>query len=307
MIDCSLLRLTAAAAALAVSAAAPAAEPEAYGVLVMAHGGGGEWNDGVLEAVEPLRDDYVLEVAFGMADAASLQAGVAALEARGAARIGVVRLFVSRDSFRERTEQVLGLAPGAPPRPAEPAADAAGGERTSMAFWRIDTDAELALGDEGLSEAPEVGPVLLTRARSLSRDPRREDVLVLAHGPGEDAENARWLEHMNRQAETIRRSEPFHAVRVATLREDWPDKRAAALDEVRAFVAASSAAGRTPIVIPYRVHGFGPYAEALEGLEYVANERGLLPHPAITDWIARQAEQLRRATFHKPLDRVAAQ
>lgn len=290
-----------AALTLGVGTAGYAADDASYGVLVMAHGGGGAWNEGVLEAVEPLRGDYRLEVAFGMADAASLQQGVAALEARGASRIGVIRLFVSRESFLERTEQVLGLAPGAPPRTgAAETGEAAG--RMPMAFWRIETGAEFALTHEGLSEAPEIGPVLLERARTLSRNPRREDVLVLAHGPGDDAENARWLAQMDAQAETIRRNEPFNEVRVATLREDWPEKRETALRGIRAFIGASNAAGRTPIVIPYRIHGFGPYAEALEGLDYVANERGMLPHAAITDWIARQAEQLRAAEFRAPIE-----
>ena len=34
-----------------------------------------------------------------------------------------------------------------------------------------------------------MGPVLAERARALSRTPELEDVLILAHGPTEDAEN----------------------------------------------------------------------------------------------------------------------
>ena len=43
----------------------------------------------------------------------------------------------------------------------------------------------------------------------------------------------------------------------------------------------------TVVVLPYRVFGFGPYADVLEGLDYAATD-GLLPHPLITDWIARR-------------------
>ena len=42
--------------------------PKDYGVLVMAHGGKPEWNQGVLDAVKPLQREYRIEVAFGMAD-----------------------------------------------------------------------------------------------------------------------------------------------------------------------------------------------------------------------------------------------
>ena len=127
------------------------------GVLVMAHGGSKQWNKEVLAAIEPLKAEHNIEVAFGMADAISLQQGVERLEARGARRIGVVRLFISGESFLERTEQILGLAPGAPQRAAAQAeheGHAAGGH--SMEFWRIDTQSSFAVGKQGLVEAPEM-------------------------------------------------------------------------------------------------------------------------------------------------------
>ena len=56
--------------------AALAAEPgvgDGFGVLVMAHGGGPEWNQSVLDAVAPLGERHPVEVAFGMADACSIR------------------------------------------------------------------------------------------------------------------------------------------------------------------------------------------------------------------------------------------
>ena len=88
------------------------------GVLVMAHGGGAVWNAEVETMLAPLAKDYPLELAFGMAEAASLEGGVKKLEARGVSKIAVVRLFISGESFYERTEQILGLAHGADPKPA---------------------------------------------------------------------------------------------------------------------------------------------------------------------------------------------
>jgi sirohydrochlorin cobaltochelatase len=268
-------------------------DDDRFGVLVMAHGGSRAWDEAVLAVVEPLRGRYPLEVAFGMADAASMQDAVDKLEVRGVSRIGVVRLFVNGDSFRDRTEQILGLSAGAPARPHARDGDHAQADHR-MEFWRVETSASFVMSGEGLNEAPEVGAILLDRVRSLSRDPEREDVLVLAHGAGDDVENEFWLERIGQQGEQIRRGLQFRSVRIATLREDWPEKRAPAEAEIRGFLEASSAAGRTTIVVPYRVHGFGPYASVLEGLDYVADGQGLLPHTDITAWIARQAEALRR-------------
>jgi hypothetical protein len=268
--------------------------PSDYGVIVMAHGGSRSWDNAVLAAVEPLRGEFPLTVAFGMADPASLQASVASLEARGVRRIGVVRLFVSGDSFLDRTEQILGIRDGAPAKPAATEHEHAG---HGMELWKIDTTAQFALSAQGLNEAPEMGAILLDRARSLSRDPPREDVLILAHGPGDDAENERWIAYMDQRAEAVRSGLPFHRVQVATLREDWPDKRVDAERIVREFVASSRADGRRAILVPFRVEGFGPYADVLEGLDYAANELGLLPHENVTAWIRREAEELSGGPF----------
>lgn len=281
-----------------------------YGVLVMAHGGSPAWNQGILDAVQPLKERYPVEVAFGMADACSLQESVRKLEAQGVRSIGVVRLFVSGESWYERTQQILGLKEGAPP-PAEGECggghhggghgdkahgghgSAHGGAHHSMAFFRIDTRSSFALSREGLSEAPEMGPILAERARGLSREPEREDVLILAHGPGDDAENQRWIAAIDARAEEVRSSLPFHKVEVLTLREDWPEKRKDAEQRVVDFVTRARNEGRKAIVIPFRLYGFGPYAEVLAGREYVADQRGLLPHVNVTRWIARQADALR--------------
>ena len=161
-----------------------------------------------------------------------------------------------------------------------------------MEFWRVDSDARFRLSLEGLSEAPEMDAVLVERVMALSTNPSNEDVLILAHGPGDDAENERWLQYINERTVTLRSSYDFNNIKVATLREDWPEKREAAQQIVRDYIGAANDASRTALVIPYRVYGFGPYADVLEGLDYIADETGLVPHPAVADWIERQIQTL---------------
>lgn len=266
------------------------------GVLIMAHGGRDDWEAGVLASVAPLRDRYPLEVAFGMADAASLQEAVDRLEARGVQDIAVVRLFISGESWYERTAQILGLQPGAPERPQHTHGTMEdGGQHAGhrMEFWQLHSEADFIMSEPGLADAAPMADVLLDRATALSENPAREDVLVLAHGTGDDAENDRWLEKMDARAQRLRLEGGFHRVRVATLREDWPEKREPSAAAVRNFVEETTRNGRTALVIPFRVFGFGPYAETLEGLEYRSDGRGLIPHPAVARWVAKQVEQLR--------------
>lgn len=279
-------------AGCATRAAVGTGDVDDFGVLIMAHGGPAAWNESVLGAVQPLRDKYKLEVAFGMADAMAIQQGIARLEARGARKIAVVRLFVSGESWYGRTEQILGLTAGAP----EPPAADHGGDH-SMGFWRIPTVATFALSTQGLVEAPEMGPILAERARALSRTPELEDVLILAHGPGDDAENERWIAYLDARADAIRKSAPYRRVQVETLREDWPEKREPAARRIRDFVKRASASGGKAIVIPYRVQGFGPYARVLRDLDYVSDGQGLLPHPNVTIWIEQQIRALATGPF----------
>ena len=286
----------------AAETAATTTQPDhRFGVLVMAHGGIEAWENGVDAAMAPLRDEFPVQIAYGMADAASLQRGVDALEAQGVDRIGVVRLFISGDSWYERTGQIFGLVPGAPPKPAAGAADPHAGHGAhgghSMEFWRVDSDARFALSKDGLADAPQMGTVLAERARALSKDPAREDVLILAHGPGDDAENERWLHKIDARADAVRQALPFRRVQVMTLREDWPEKRAPAEAQVRDYVQRAAREGGRAIVIPYRVQGFGPYTEVLKGLDYASDGRGLVPSAQITDWVRSEAEALRDGGF----------
>jgi sirohydrochlorin cobaltochelatase len=293
-----LSRLTTAAALtlLAGCASTAPAQRDDIGVLLMAHGGSKQWNKEVLAAVEPLKDEHNIEVAFGMADATSLQHGVQQLEARGARRIAVVRLFVSGESFLERTEQILGLAPGAPQKTAAKSDHAGHSSDHSMEFWRIDTQSSFAVSKQGLVEAPEMANVLVDRARALSHEPQREDLLILAHGPGDDAENERWLQHLEARANVVRSAIPFRTVRVETLREDWPEKRKEAEQRIRSYVERAAQNGRA-IVIPFRVQGFGPYAEVLKGLDYASDGRGLVPDAGVTQWIEHQIAMLEGSEF----------
>jgi hypothetical protein len=292
-----LLALATACSSHQPTPSAPVPVPEDFGVVLIA-----EWNAGVEQAVAPLRPRYPLEIAFGMADPGTIQHAVSNLEKRGIRRIGMVRLFISGESWLERTEQILGLRPGATARPVAGAANGSTGHQHGSKPWLIDTEASFAVSLPGLAEAETMGAVLADRVRALSRTPEKEDVLILAHGPGDDAENQRWTAHLTARAQAVRDALPFRRIEVMTLREDWPEKRAEAERRIRAMVTEAREAGVTTLVIPFRVQGFGPYAEVLKGLEYVSDGQGLVPHPEVTRWIEAQIEALRRGPFRSGIE-----
>jgi len=268
---------------LMVGAIAGCATPKS-GILVMAHGGDDAWNRDVETVVGPLRDKYSVEIAFGMARTSTLREAVARLEHRGVRRIAVVRMFISGESFLRETEYILGLRQDAPPAPA--------GENHDHCMEKaepIPVKSSLILSREGIADSPLVDDILLDRALALSTNPSQESVLILAHGPGDDGENERWLEKIRLRSRKTQNLGRFKEVRCETLREDWPEKREVAEKRIRAFVQSVTDGGGRVIVIPFRVAGFGPYREVLDGLRYVADGRGFCPHPNLTRWIEETA------------------
>lgn len=317
-----LLAIVSLGLALAGSVGSSSAESTAsssppVGLLVMAHGGTPEWNQAVEEAVAPLRGSRPVEIAFGMADRASLQQAVSRLEEQGADRIAVVRLFISGHSFKHQTEYFLGLRTDPPAQfiehpghgQAAPSdahaghghgdhghshgATAAPASTDASARKPVDRRAEITLSAAGLDEdTAMLAQILGERAAAQSSKPSKEAVLLLGHGVEDDKENALLRDRLDAVAGRIRKQHKFAAVGVETLREDWREKRAEAEKRIHDHLVAQQMKGRQVIVVPARVYGFGPYREVLGENAYFADEKGLLPHPAMTQWIARQYEQV---------------
>ena len=273
--------------------------------MVMAHGGGEEWNAAVLHAVAPLRRYCPVEVAFGMAHRGSLQEAVHKLETRGVTRIVVARLLVSGDSFREQTEYFLGLRSNPPeyfllhPHSMD-MSDSRSFDSAQLQdmlvpskkhpMESIRSGAAFVLTPRGLYDSPEIAQIVVERVRSLSRDPETESVLILAHGEGDDKLNANWVERIEQLSREILGIGSFREIGIETLREDWHDKRKPAEKRIRQFVARGNHQGQV-LVVPFRVYGFGRIDSVLKGLEYRADGRALLPHPDITEWLVREASR----------------
>ena len=255
---------------------------ENLGLLVMAHGGGDEWNEHVSAAVSGLGERIPLAVAFGMANPHTLQAALDDLEAREANTIAVVRLFLSGDSFLHQTEFLFGLRP-------DPPARAMMGHRMvpGSDLPPLETNARVLLDMAGMAGSEQVNRIVLARADAGSPDPATTGVLLLAHGMGAEEENQRLLDAMEGSLAELR-SAGYGEVRIATLREDWAAARTEAEREIQASVSRMGERWDRVVVIPYRVYGFGPYAEVLDGLDYVRTD-GLLPHRLVGEWIATRA------------------
>ena len=295
-----LVAALAACSALALSAAR-AQPPPIEGILILAHGGRPEWNERVMALVARVNERQPAEVAFGMASRPAMQAAVDRLVSRGAMGIVAVPLFISSHSgVITSTEYLLGLRSAA-------SADLPLLARGDHSHPGTGADSHAAHADPtapltmtvpvrmtpALDQHPVVADIVITRSRAMSRDPNREAVIVVAHGPTRDEENAQWLEDMAVTAARIRAAIPFRSVDYLTVRDDAPRAvREAATAELRALVARHTGEGARVLIVPLLM-SFGGIEQGirtrLAGLDVVMAEQGLMPDDRLVDWVLAMA------------------
>lgn len=276
-----------------------------YGVLLLAHGGDASWNREV-EILRARVDAKVpTETALGMADPSALQAAVDRLEKRGVARIVAVPLFVqSRSEVLDQTRYALGLTD----RPSEVLKAAyerigsahAGHHGHAFSLTRVAAREPISMS-RALDDHALVGRILLERAKTLSRVPSEERVVLVAHGPVDEAAMPAWRESLSSLCASIR---GFRSCGFGLLRDDAaPDIRAAAIADLRRRVAPAQAQQGRAIVVPVLLARGGIEAKIaadLEGLDYAWDGKTLMPHEGFDAWVLeRAAAEIK--TAEKPL------
>ena len=263
------------------------------GVVVLAHGSNFDWNETMREAIRPLEDHYMIEYGFSMADRAVTGDAIRRLEARGARAVVVVRVFGLASSFERSVQKLLGLDIEFPAA-ADHKAGAHGhghGHGPSTPGKRIRTSAvTTTLG--GLEDHAIFAKALTERLAEISTNPAEETVILAAHGMGNDAQNAHWLEILASLSAQIKAQSgvEYRAFHFGTWREDWPDKRQEWVPKMRQWVADASKEGGRALVIPARTNGQGPADALLEGLDYTLGS-GFAPHALFANWFEDQIQQ----------------
>ncbi len=283
------------------------------GILLLAHGSNDRrWNDQVLAVAAQTDASMPTEVAFGMASRATMRDAIARLRARNVERIIAVPLFVSsHSSVIDCTAYLLGLRDDAPPQLPMFAAMThggghAGGQMHDMgqtppagtATMQLHIDVPLRISP-ALDHHPTVAAILGDRAASISREPAHETVLLVAHGPVEDADNQLWLADIRQLASQMRARKGFHAIDCMSLRDDAaPEIRDAASAQLRQRVEQAQAAGDQVLIVPLLLSYGGierGLRERLQGLAYRMPDHALLPDARIAQWVLASAEdQLQR-------------
>lgn len=291
----------------AAISACNAPQPEKVGILLLAHGGDESWNKEIHAAAAPVKKKYPLEVAFGMADPVTLQAGIDSLERGGIEKIVVVPLFISsfspiirqnefllkkRDKLADKP-MVMDHSKGHGHNPHHSHhSDTRNPEEDSVKLIPVNFKSEIIL-TQPLNDHPLVAEILLERILELSQQPANETVILVAHGPNDDDDNKHWIETMNSIAAQIENlhqenNKPFRQIVPVTIRDDADSLiYAQAKEQLRALVSESGSDGDV-IVVPLLLARGGiekGIVARLEGLKYKWSGKTLLPHPGITEFI----------------------
>ena len=273
---------------------------EAQGILLLAHGGRGEWNETVLELASEVDSRRPVEVAFGMANKRTIQDAVDRLAQRNVTEIVAVPLFISSHSSVIRaTEYLLGHRDEAPPQ-LEAFGRMAARRRTSGSTsdraidWTtpIETTVPISMAT-ALDDHALVAEILLSRALDVSERPEEEVVVLVAHGPASEADNRLWLENMRVLVGRMDPHTRFSRIEYLTVRDDASDPiRDQATTELRAVVEGVVQEGKSTLIVPLLLSYGGievGIRERLEGLTYRMARQALLPDERLSEWVLMQA------------------
>jgi hypothetical protein len=145
-----------------------------------------------------------------------------------------------------------------------------------------------------VAKTPTTSP-LLTRiladyVKSISKDPSREAVVMIAHGPEDSADNEKELANLAAHAAGLAKATGIADVKYGTLQDDAPPEiRQRNVNRMRDWIKAANEAGRSAIVVPVvivsRSGVSGRIAKDLDGLDYTSTVKGIAEHELFDQWI----------------------
>jgi sirohydrochlorin ferrochelatase len=144
-----------------------------------------------------------------------------------------------------------------------------------------------------LDRHPVMAEILEDPAAAIAKDPARDVLVLVAHGPEDDQENAEWLANMRALAKQIAAGKSYARIECVTLRDDADAPvRDQATAELRKKTQAADDAGYHVVIVPLLLSYGGienGLRQRLDGIEHTLSPQGLLPDPRIAQWVLDSA------------------
>lgn len=279
-------------ALLLLPAAASARQTPHTGTLIIAHGGGPEWNAQVEAVAALVNTGGPVAVSYLMGPGASanpFQQVARRLVDQGAREIVVVPLLVSSHSGHyEQIRYIVGETDEL---------DEVMHHHLHMAgIERADVPVPVRLA-RALDDAPEVATVLAERALALAENPATQALFLMAHGPNSAEDNAAWMKNLRPLAEHVAATTSFRNVMIGTVRDDAPaEVRAEAVRSIREIIELQHlATGQSVVVVPVLIStgqvSREKFPRDLAGLPVSYSGDALLPHAGLARWIESRVRE----------------
>jgi hypothetical protein len=253
------------------------------GVLILSHGVG-ENSDRVLKkAFEPVAAKHPTAIGFGMSMMSSshLQAAVDDLVARGAKKIVLVDEGTTTEynSLTRHWKYIFGMHP----------------ESSYLDVPKVKAPGVRFLWSGHFNDSPLITEMLYDHAKSVSRKPARETLILVGHGPEDTVDNGPDLKILQAHVDRIRAKKEFADVKIINLQDDAIKPiRESNVRTLRKWIEQAGRQGNEAIVVAVAAASFGVQThikQDLRGLKYTFAEKGLSEHPKFVQWIDTVVEQ----------------
>jgi sirohydrochlorin cobaltochelatase len=251
------------------------------GVIVLAHGVGKNSDRMFVESLEPIAERWPMAVSFGMAMMMSshIQSTVDDLEERGVATLVLVPTAVTEyNTLTRQWEYVFGMRD----------------ESSYLDVPRVQTKARVLI-TQHFNDHPLITEILLDHTNEVSKNPKNEVVIIVAHGPEDIEDNIPDLEILQAHVDRIKAATDFVDVKVINLQDDaYPPIRKSNVKKLRRWITSAQRSGQDVLVTVCSTASYGVQAhirEDLRGLDYTFADRGLSEHPNYLKWIEVAVEE----------------
>jgi hypothetical protein len=247
------------------------------GVLILAHGIG-ENSDRILkQALEPMAAKYPTAIGYGMSmmGSAHLQSAVDDLRARGVRRIILVDegTTTKYNTLTRHWQYIFGMYP----------------EPSYLAVPKVNAPDVKFVWTGHFNDHPLITEMLYDNARSVSKNPANEVLIIVGHGPEDGADNGPDLKILQAHVDRLKAKKEFADVRIINLQDDAIlPVRESNVRKLRAWIQQASKSGRKVIVVAISSASFGVQQHIitdLRGLDYTFAERGLSESPKFIQWV----------------------
>ena len=252
------------------------------GILVLSHGVGENSDRLMKESLEPMAAKRPLAIGFGMSMMASshLQAAVDDLVARGAKKIVLVDegTTTRHNSLTRHWQYVFGMHP----------------EASYLDVPKVNAPGVKFVWAGHFDDSPIVTDMLYDSARSVSRKPANEVLIIVGHGPEDTKDNVPDLGILQAHVDRLKAKREFADVRIINLQDDAiMPIREGNVRKLRSWVKQADAQGKQVIVVAISAASFGVQQHIkndLRGLKYTFADKGLAENPKFLRWIEAEID-----------------